>query len=140
MITSVDPIKIQPNDFRELTNLRPTDDSPKGIRGMTKINTSATSYKGIRTGYHFKKDQPVENHILVQTNDIDAPATASRLIKSDGTASIPSQDTFSNFLTLDNNNQGFFAKAPVGTMAFCNSTKNYIWGVPSSPFSNYPHT
>ena len=128
LITSVDPIKIQPDDLQTLTNLRPTDDSPKGVRGMTKINAEATAYLGLRTGYHFKKDQPSENHILVQTNDTVAPATASRLVKSDGTTSIPAQDTLTAFLTLDNNNPVNFSKAPDGCVAAFNGTKNYIWG------------
>jgi hypothetical protein len=126
--TAVDPIKLQPNDFQELINLRPTDDAPKGVRGMTKINTAATEYKGIRTGYHFKKDQPTENHIIVQTNDTVAPATASRLIKSDSSAVIPNQDTFSTFKALDNNNPCYITKAPDGCVAISNGTKNYIWG------------
>lgn len=128
LITAVDPIKIQPNDFQQLINLRPTDDTPKGVRGMTKINASATNYLGVRTGYHFKKDQPSENHILVQTNDTVTPFTASRLIKSDNSTSIPAQDTFSTFLALGNNNPAYFSKAPDGCVAVCNSTKNYIWG------------
>ncbi len=128
LITAVDGIKLEQNDFQTLTNLRPSDDAPKGIRGMTKINASATDYKGIKTGYHFKKDQPTENHIIVQTNDISAPATASRLVKSDGTTSIPAQDTFSTFLELANNNLGFFSNAPAACVAFCNGDENYIWG------------
>lgn len=124
--TFVDPIHLQPNDLRACTNLRPTDTSPKGILGMTKINASAASYLGVKNGYHFKKDQPTEDHIIVQTDDISG--TSSRLVKSDGTTSIPSQDTFSTFKALDNNNRCYFSKSPDGCVAICNGTKNYIWG------------
>jgi hypothetical protein len=125
--TADDPIKLQPNDFQELINLRPTDDSPEGVRGMTKVNSVGTTYDGIKTGYHFKKDQPSESHILVQT--VDTTGTSSEIIKSDNTAVIPNQDTFNTFLDLaGNTNPCYFSKAPDGCLAVCNSTKNYIWG------------
>ncbi len=127
-ITAVDPLLIGETDFQSLKNMRPTDQGIKGIAGMSKVNAAATTYTGIRNGFHFKKDQPEENHILVQTNDQTAPATASRLVKSDNTAAIPNQDTFSNFLTLDNNNLMRFSKAPQGSTVGCNGTKNYVWG------------
>lgn len=127
LITSIDPVLLTTGDFQQLINLRPTDGTPQGVRGMTKINAAATSYLGLRTGYHFKKDQPVENHILVQTNDLTAPATASRLVKSDTTNPIPGTDTLTAFKTLDNNNPCYMSKAPQGALAICNSTKNYIW-------------
>lgn len=125
--TATDPMKLQPNDFQSLINMRPTDDSPKGVRGMTKISTSPTGYLGIKNGYHFKKDQPAEDHIIVQTNSLTS-TTDARLVKSDNTTDIPAQDTFSAFLTLDNNNACSFSKAPDGAVAICNSNDNYIWG------------
>jgi len=125
--TADDPITLGKEDFQVLTNLRPTDSTPKGVTGMTKINTSGTSYPDIRTGYHFKKDQPSESHILVQT--ISPTGTSSEIIKSDNTTAIPAQDTFSTFLSLAGTTTDcFFSKAPDGCVAICNSSNNYIWG------------
>jgi len=122
--TADDGVLVGEGDFKELTNLRYGDQNPKGILGMTKINAAATSYTDLKNGFHFRKDRVAEDHLLVQTTE----ATDSRLVKSDTASNVPSADTFTNWLTLDNNNRVNFSKAPDNSMLFCNGEKNYVWG------------
>ncbi|MDD5722708.1 MAG: hypothetical protein PHY29_03085 [Syntrophales bacterium] len=130
-ITSDDPALIsdenpQIGNMQSLKNMRYTDRGIKGIQGMTKINATAASYTSLKNGFHFRKDQPQESHIIVQTTD--ETTGNSRLVKSDNSASIPETDTFSNFLTLDNDNLVRYSKAPQGSSVACNGVKNYVWG------------
>lgn len=126
--TDVDPVLIGETSFRQLTNMRYTNDCPKSIQGMTKINASPTSYTTIKNGFHFVKEQPTgttESHILVQTTD--AGGNNSRIVKSDNTAAVPNQDTFSTFKSLTSTNLVRFANAPDGAMMACNGVNNYIY-------------
>ncbi|MBE3086163.1 MAG: hypothetical protein IMZ64_08100, partial [Bacteroidetes bacterium] len=105
----VDPLMLQKGDFRQLTNYRYVNDGIKGIKGMTKINTLAADYPKIDGGFHYRKDQPTESHVLVQTTSV----TNSRLVKSDNTTTIPAQDTFSNFLSLQPKEiEGYYSQYP----------------------------
>ena len=124
LITTEDPLLLGEGDFRSLINLRYTDKTVKGILGMTPINVTPTTYTRIDNGFHFKKDQPTESHILCQTTS----GVNSKIIKSNNMASVPSQDTFSDFLTLSNNDLTFFANVPDGAMMVMPGTGNYIWG------------
>lgn len=120
----IDPLMIGVGNFSKLTNLRYVQDGIEGIAGMTKINASATAYTQIDNGFHFKKSQPAEEHILVQTTS----GTNSRLVKSDNTADIPSADTFTAYKTLTNANKVMFADAPDSAMIAFDGNTNYIWG------------
>lgn len=120
----IDALMIGINNFSRLINMRYVTDGIEGIAGMTKINASATSYLRVDNGFHFKKDYPSENHILVQTTT----GANSRLLKSDNTAAVPAQDTFTAFKTLPNNNRVFFSDAPDGAMVAMDGTTNNIWG------------
>ena len=121
----VDPAMLSPGDFQQLTNMRYTPGSPRGISGMTPINANATSYLRIDGGFHFKKDQPVENHVIAQTT---AANSASLLVKSDGDQAIPLQDTFSTFQALTGSNAVNFSDAPDTSMVALDGVTNYIWG------------
>lgn len=119
-----DGVLLGEGDFKELTNMRYGEYNPKTIRGMTKINAAATNYLSVQSGHHFKKDDITENHVIAQTTT----STNSRLVKSDNSTSIPAQDTFTAWLTLDNNNRVYPSKAPDSSAVFFNGTKNYVWG------------
>jgi hypothetical protein len=90
---------------------------------MTRINQSALPYITLVNGFHFLKDQPSESHVFVQATS----SSLSRLYKSDNTAVVPNNDTFSNVATLENNNPVFFSDAPNGAMVACNGASNRIW-------------
>lgn len=119
-----DPLKIGIDNFSKLSNMRYIQGGIEGIAGMTKINSSATAYTQIDNGFHFKKSQPAEEHIFVQTTS----GSNSRLVKSDNTASIPSADTFTAYQTLTNNNVVMFADTPDSSMVAMDGNVNYIWG------------
>lgn len=125
----VDPMLIGETNFRQLTNMRYTNDFPKAVKGMTKVNASPFNYTTVDNGFHFTKDQPTgtsESHILVQTTD--SGGTLSRIVKSNNTAPIPNQDTFSTFLALTTTNDVNFSDAPRGAMCAFDGVNNNIWG------------
>lgn len=128
VVTSEDASTIGKN-FQVLKNLRYTNTTPKGVGGMTKINTTvlADSYKHIKNGFHFKKEQPAETHVLVQATDT---SDANPVILQNTTA-ISSQGDFSgNVLYTENTSAGTarFADAPNGQVAICDGKDALIWG------------
>jgi hypothetical protein len=124
LITKLDGTLIPDAHFQTLENLRYNDGGIEGIGGMTKINASATTYTKIQNGFHFKKTSPViENHLFIQTSS----GANSKILKSDNTALIPAQDTFSDFVTLPTNNTVYFTEAPDQSMVFCDGYTNYVY-------------
>ena len=119
----VDPMLIGETNFQTLTNFRYTADGIKGIQGMTPINVAALPYTNGVNGFHFKKDVPVESHVFVQGTS----GSNSALYKSNNTASIPNQDTFTSFQILENNATCNFSEAPDGGVCICNGSSNRIW-------------
>ena len=127
LITSQDPVTIGQN-FRVMKNLRYGEKNPKGVKGMTKVNTTAlTTYTKIRNGFHFKKDQPSENHTVIQA--FNSGETGYALMQNK--TAVPSQGDFeATALHTDttNTNIGRFSDAPQGQLAFCDGEKSQIWG------------
>jgi hypothetical protein len=125
LVTGIDPITIGEEDFQTLKNMRyKTTRGIQGVSGMTKINAAAFSYTDVTNGFHFRKDNTSENHVLVQTTS----GNNSKVLKSDSSAAIPNQDTFSDFLTLSSGSPAYFSTAPDDSMVICDGTNNYIWG------------
>ena len=127
LILSADGISIGAN-FKTLQNMRYTYVNPKSVSGMSKINTTAVStYTHFRNGFHFKKSNPEESHILVQA--YDSGLTNSKVL--DNETAIPSQGDF-NATVLHSAASGAdicrFSKAPGGNVAYCNSKESMIWG------------
>lgn len=81
----------------------------------------------IKSGFHFKKDQPSESHVIVQAwND---GGTASKLF--DNKTAVPSAGDFeaTEILTDDSGaGVGVFSRAPGGNMVYVNGKGTYIWG------------
>ena len=121
--TDVDSMLIGETNFKTLTNFRYTADGIRGVQGMTPINVAAIPYTNLVNGFHFKKDVPVESHIFVQ----GVSGVNSVLYKSNNTTSIPNQDTFSSYQTLENNTTCDFSEAPDGGVCICNGSSNRIW-------------
>lgn len=126
LVTAVDPVMIGPN-FQELKNMRYFDTNPRAIKGMSKINTTAlSSYPKISNGFHFKKEQPAESHVLVQGFNSDE--TESKVFQN--TTAIPSTGDFSGTAlhTDSGTGQGRFSEAPNGNVAYCNGEESLVWG------------
>lgn len=125
LIAKLDGTLLPEAHFQELENLCYNDGGIEGIPGgMSKINASAFSYTKVVNGFQFKKDAPVaESHAFVQTSD----GTNSVILKSDNTTSVPSQDTFTSFITLPSNNACYFSEAPDQSMIICDGYTNYVY-------------
>ena len=127
LITALDGTLVGTN-FTSLKNMRYTDAGIRGIAGMTQINTTALStLPDITNAFHFLKSRPNESHLLVQTQN--AAGTSSKIFTNDTEA--PSQGDFvATPLHIDATGyaKGYFAKAPNGNVAYCNSVESCIWG------------
>ena len=105
-----------------LKNMRPSDQYPRGIEGMTKINTSALASTGIRNGFHFRKAQPAESHVLAWTSD-------GKVWKND--TAIPNQGAFDGtalFTDTAGGTTGRFANGPDGALVYANGKDTCAWG------------
>ena len=138
LVTAVDPIMIGPN-FQELKNMRYFDTNPRAIEGMSKVNSTAlSSHPKISTGFHFKKEQPAESHVLVQA--FNSAESESKVFEN--TTAIPNTGDFSGTAlhTDSGTGQGRFSEAPNGNVAYCNGAEALVWGGDehfSSGFVNY---
>jgi len=131
-----DPALIGEN-FQSLINMRYTgltakEQSVKGIAGMSKINSTAiTDNPHMQSGFHFKKEQPAESHILVQgVTGADAspkifenktvPPTAGNFEGGATPTSLYTEDTAAGIAR--------FSDAPNGHVAMCDGKDATIWG------------
>lgn len=82
-----------------------------------------TTTAGIKNGFHLKKDQPAETHVLVQNFD-----GADKKIFSSTTA-IPSQGNLSTTLYTEAAGAGLarFSAAPDGSVICCDGKENLIY-------------
>jgi hypothetical protein len=127
LITSHDPSVIGEN-FQSLKNLRYKDTHPIGIAGMTKVNSTAlTTYLKTRAAFQFRKEQPAENHLLIQA--FNTGLTASQVLQNT-TAAPAAGDFSSTALWTDSAGAGTgrFSYAPGGNAAYCNGVDSCVWG------------
>lgn len=134
---AVDASLIGPKNFKTLKNMRYIDGGLEGIAGYTKINTTAlTTYLKGRSGFHFKKDQPAESHVLLQA--YNTGLTASQVLRN--STAIPSQGDFNaTALHTDATGAGLgrFAQGPQGTVIYNNGVESMIWGGDESPIGAF---
>ncbi len=129
LVTSRDGTMLGKGDFQVLKNMRYGEFAPKSVSGMTKINTSVVdaTYLKIRSGHHFRKSQPAESHLLVQS--WNTGLTDSEI--NENTTAIPNQGNFSTdplYSEASGVGIGRFSDAPDGCVAYCNGTDSLIWG------------
>lgn len=128
LITSRDGTELGEGDFQVLKNMRYGDRSPSSVSGHTKINTSIinSTYLKPRSGFHFRKFQPAESYVFVQS--WNTGLTASKVYQS--TTAIPNQGNFTEFLdeSASTADIGKFSDAPDGCMIYTNGKSSYIWG------------
>jgi hypothetical protein len=124
-----DPLLIDDYGFQDIQNLRRDGKHLKGVNGHTKINTTALStYPYLLTGFHFRKDQPAESHVIVYGGNAFTP-TAGRLYQN--TTAIPTAGDFSGTVLHTPsayNNLWRFSTAPAGNMMASNGDETLIWG------------
>ena len=98
VITSRDSATIGAN-FQQLTNMEYTDTHPKGIPGMTKVNSTLLSNTKIRGGFHYRKEQPAESHVLVQS--LNSAETSSSIYDSSGKIQGTQYQDFTTYTETD---------------------------------------
>ena len=126
-LPALDPLKIGKDNFKTLQNMRYTDNGLIGTDGYTAINSSivnASNYR-IKNGFHFRKDQPSESHVLVQAES----ATTGAIFQNE--TSIPDTGDFTaTALHTDSSGYGLgrFSPAPQGNVIYANGVESMIWG------------
>uniref|UniRef100_A0A6M3J4C2 Putative structural protein n=1 Tax=viral metagenome TaxID=1070528 RepID=A0A6M3J4C2_9ZZZZ len=129
-LPSVDPSLIGPENYQTLQNMRYTPTGGlEGVSGYSKINSNAISgTPEIDTGYHFKKDNPFESHVIV---------SADGTIYENTTAIPGTGDFVATALYTEVSGPARFAASPFGSVAHANGEESTIWGgneIPSAAF------
>ncbi len=126
LITSADPALIG-NNFQTYKNLRYGEKAPEGVLGMNNINPDVLINEMKATsGFHFKKDQPAESHVLLQAY---SSLTGYSTIRQNITA-IPNEGNFEStglFVETTGYGKGMYSYAPNGQMAYCNGKDSCLW-------------
>ncbi len=131
--TAIDGTELEEGDFQVLKNMRYGEITPKSVTGMTQINTAVpinATYIKPRAGFHFRKAQPAESHVLVQTWDTTVQTTSTKKVYENTTA-IPSAGTFTTAAVWDDTasaSTGQFSNAPDGCVTYANGKDSCVWG------------
>lgn len=126
-----DPALLDQFGIQDIQNLRKWGKHFRGVLGDSEINVDEisgdSSYYKPRSGFHFKKDDPQESHILVQAwNEAE---TESKVYQN--TTTVPNRGEFSTTaLHTDDTDAaiGRFTTAPQGNVVYCNGKESLIWG------------
>jgi len=126
-----EPLLIDDYGFQDIQNMRRDGKRLKGVKGHTRINEDEISgnstYYHPRGAAHFHKDNPTENHILIQA--YNAAGTASKIYQHK--TAIPNFGEFeTTALHTDATGagKGRFSVAPAGNIAYGNGQESLIWG------------
>lgn len=128
-LPSVDPVKIGPNNYQVLQNLRyrKGDGGPEGVDGYTEVNeTALSSYPLIKSGIQLRNYlSDTFSWVVVQSQDSGG---TQRLYvnKTD----IPDQGDFEStalHTPATGASVGRFSRAPQGNISYANGKESYIW-------------
>lgn len=127
---SENPLLLDDYGLQDIQNLRKDGKHFKGVSGHTAINTSVptTAYPYFINGFHFKKDQPAETHVVIYAADSTAPA-GGRLYQN--VTAIPNVGNFESavvYTPTSFNDTWRFSNAPGGQMVAANGDETLIWG------------
>jgi hypothetical protein len=130
---SENPLLLDDYGLQDIQNLRKDGKHFKGVSGHTAINTNAPSTGGVSfptilNGFHFRKDQPQESHVIIYAADTSTP-TAGKLFQN--TTAIPGTGDFSSTVLHSPsayNDIWRFSNAPAGNMIAANGDETLIWG------------
>lgn len=125
-----DPVLLEDGGLQDIQNMRRAGKHFKGIAGHTIINTTSISAAPhLINGFHFRKDQPQESHVIVLAANSTTP-TASYLYRN--TTAVPTAGNFSGTILHTDSTVGVgggrFAMAPAGNMVYSNGEETLIWG------------
>lgn len=127
---SENPLLLDDYGLQDIQNLRKDGKHFKGVSGHTVVNSSSAfvAYPVILNGFHFKKDQPAETHVIIYAADTMQNPTAGGLYQN--TTAIPSQGNFSATALISSvaSDVWRFSAAPAGNMVAANGDYTYIWG------------
>lgn len=131
---ALDGTQLEEGDFQTLQNMRYADVGIQSIHGHSIINSAGvTSKPKFKSGIHYQKSQPSENHILVQAYDVND----ANSVVIQNTTTIPNAGNFSGgggtsptalFTDSSGAGAGRFSLAPDGCVAYCNGVDAAIWG------------
>ncbi len=123
------PLLLDDYGLQDVQNCRKVGKQFRGVPGHTPINTTLLStYPYILNGFHFRKDQPQESHVIVYAADSTSPSAA---VLYQNTTAIPNAGNFSSTILHTNSSVtelGRFASAPRGNMVYANGAETLIWG------------
>lgn len=125
--SSVDPIKIGPENFAELENYRYGENGVERVAGYSKINTTAltANYRG-RSGFQLKTPHSTASYVLIQEYNADLSGS---VVKSNTTA-IPNQGDFNGTAVhTDASGAGLgrFSEFPSFQVGYCNGVEACVW-------------
>jgi hypothetical protein len=125
---SEDPMLIADYGLQDIQNLRKDGKHFKGVKGHTKVNTTSLSDLYVVNGFHFRKDQPQESHVIVYAGDATTPTTGNLY---QNTTAIPTAGDFSStvlYTPTAFTDTFRFSNAPAGNMVSSNAAETLIWG------------
>jgi hypothetical protein len=149
---SENPLLLDDYGLQDIQNLRKDGKHFKGVSGHTPINTiyvsgASNTYPWVLNGFHFKKDQPSESHVVVFAGEYfqqsgvylaDGSVIASGAQRAgsfyarvlDSTTVIPGAGDFSTstlYTPTAFDEVWRFSNAPAGNMVMANGTDTLIW-------------
>lgn len=120
-----DPMLLDDYGLQDIQNLRKSGKHFKGVNGHTKINSTAVGDVFILNGFHFRKDSPVETHILIwAANAFNAKAGNIY----DLTTAAPGTGNFTAIITPTTYTNFWFSMAPADSVVISNNGYQKIWG------------
>ncbi len=125
-----DPTLLDDYGLQDIQNVRKWGKHFKGIDGHTTINsTTLSAYPYFFNGFHFRKDQPQESHVLVVAAN-NVASNASYLYQNTNT--IPGTGNFAATVVHTDasggEGKGRFSVAPQGNLVYSNGAETLIWG------------
>lgn len=133
---SENPILLDDYGLQDIQNLRKQGKHFKGVSGHDNINTTAlTTYPYILNGYHFRKDQPQESHVLVMAGEY---FNAGGVNLADGSVIADGSERAGSFLTMLYQNKTVIPGAGdfEGTALYTPIFFDELWQFSSAPSGN----
>jgi len=126
---SENPMLLDDYGLQDIQNLRKSGKHFKGVKGHSKINTTALSLSYVVNGFHFRKDQPQESHVVAVAADSLSSPTAESVYEI--TAAVPSAGNVAANAIITPavlTNPVRFSSAPGGSMVMSYGGQTLIWG------------
>lgn len=130
-LPAFDSLRIGPQNYRTLQNLRYTDTGLESVSGSSKVNTTALStYPDIRNGIQLIVPNSSGETSFVVIHAKDSSSASPGVIYQNIT-DIPKQGDFEStalYTDTESGLTGYFSDAPNGNIAYANGKETCIWG------------